>query len=189
MCRFQPRRGWYEALLWSATALGQPGPVGTVTGTVTDADTKHPVSDVGILVVGTNRAARTNAAGQYRSTNVPVGTQQIRAARLGYAALTQPATVTDGASARLALGDSSAASVKHQLGQLPSERAFWLYLTGHRLGDWRRMLRAPYNAAPYGFVTSDVYPVGGSLSATLEFPSPQLTSPNPNYKACDPTIP
>ncbi|HZS61141.1 MAG TPA: hypothetical protein VFA43_17830 [Gemmatimonadaceae bacterium] len=91
--------------------------------------------------------------------------------------------------ARLALGDSSAAPLKHQLLQLLSERAFWLYLTGHRLGDWRRMLRAPYNTAPYGFVTSDVYPVGGSLSTTLEFPTPQLTSPNPDFKACDPTIP
>jgi hypothetical protein len=48
--------------------------------------------------------------------------------------------------ARLALGDSTAAPVKHQLLQLLAERAFWLYLTGHRLGDWRRMLRSPYNA-------------------------------------------
>jgi hypothetical protein len=64
-----------------------------------------------------------------------------------------------------------------------------MYVTGHRLGDWRRMLRSPYNPAPYGFVTEDVYPVGGSLSTTLEFPTPQLTSPSPNYKACDPTIP
>ena len=42
--------------------------------------------------------------------------------------------------------------------QILSERAFWMYVTGHRLGDWRRMLRSPYNAAPYGFVTEDVYP-------------------------------
>jgi hypothetical protein len=51
------------------------------------------------------------------------------------------------------------------------------------------MLRAPYNSAPFSFVTSDVYPVGPGLSSTLEFPTPLLTQPNPNYKACDPTIP
>jgi hypothetical protein len=51
------------------------------------------------------------------------------------------------------------------------------------------VLKGAATAAPYGFVTEDVYPVGGSLSTTLEFPTPQLTSPNPNYKACDPTIP
>jgi len=34
----------------------------------------------------------------------------------------------------------------------------------------------------YVIVTEDVYPVGASLSTTLEFPTPQLTSPNPNYK-------
>jgi hypothetical protein len=92
-------------------------------------------------------------------------------------------------AARDALADLSAASRKAQMQQILSERAFWMYVTGHRLGDWRRMLRSPYNAAPYSFVTEDVYPVGGSLSTTLEFPTPQLTSPNPNYKACDPTIP
>jgi hypothetical protein len=91
--------------------------------------------------------------------------------------------------AKDALADLSASTPKAQMLQLLSERAFWMYLTGHRLGDWRRMLRPPFNASPFSFVTSDVYPVGGSLSTTLEFPTPQLTNPNPNYKACDPTIP
>lgn len=84
--------------------------------------------------------------------------------------------------ARLALGDSSAAPVKHQLLQLLSERAFWLYLTGHRLGDWRRMLRAPYNAAPYSFVTGDVYPVGGSLSSTWSSPPPSSPAQTPTTR-------
>ncbi|HZS58815.1 MAG TPA: carboxypeptidase regulatory-like domain-containing protein, partial [Gemmatimonadaceae bacterium] len=74
------KRYWF-ALLWAATAAAQQAPVGTVSGTVTDADTKTPISDVGVVVVGTNRAARTNAAGQYRITNVPAGAQQVHVAR------------------------------------------------------------------------------------------------------------
>jgi hypothetical protein len=88
-----------------------------------------------------------------------------------------------------ALTNMAGATPKAQMQQLLSERAFWMYITAHRLGDWRRMLRAPYNAAPFSFVTSDVYPVGPGLSSTLEFPTPLFTQPNPNYKACDPTIP
>ncbi|HZS61140.1 MAG TPA: TonB-dependent receptor, partial [Gemmatimonadaceae bacterium] len=65
----------------------------------TDADTKTPISDVGVVVVGTNRAARTNAAGQYRITNVPAGAQQVHVARLGYGALTQAVTVRESANA------------------------------------------------------------------------------------------
>jgi starch-binding outer membrane protein, SusD/RagB family len=78
---------------------------------------------------------------------------------------------------------------KAQIQQLLTERAYWMYVTGHRLGDWRRVLRAPYSGAPWNFVTADVYPVGGSIQNTLEFPTPQLTNPNPNYVACDATLP
>jgi hypothetical protein len=87
------------------------------------------------------------------------------------------------------LTNLSAATPKAQMQQLLTERAFWMWVTGHRLGDWRRVLRAPYNASPFGFVTSDVYPVGPGISSTLEYPTPLFTNPNPNYKACDPTIP
>jgi hypothetical protein len=87
------------------------------------------------------------------------------------------------------LPNVSAGGPRAEMFQLLSERAFWMYVTGHRLGDWRRMLRPPYNAAPYSFVTSDIYPVGTGISNTLEFPTPQTTNPNPNYVACDPTQP
>lgn len=86
------------SLVGRATAQqgGQQGSVGTITGTVSDADAKTPVSDVTVIVVGTNRGTRTSADGRYRIVNVPAGAQQVRAARLGYAALVQPATVADG---------------------------------------------------------------------------------------------
>jgi hypothetical protein len=66
------------------------------------------------------------------------------------------------------------------------ERAFWLFATGHRLGDLRRMTRAPYNRA----VTS-IYPVGVYLhantvyGANTELPVPQSERNNPNYTGCN----
>lgn len=47
-----------------------------------------------------------------------------------------------------------------RLHQLMSERARWLYATGHRQGDLRRMLRAPYKSAPYNMTDTKVYPTG-----------------------------
>jgi hypothetical protein len=69
------------------------------------------------------------------------------------------------------------------------ERAFWLFGTGVRLGDMRRLLRQ------YGRTAAEVYPTGtyhgGSVSTvptygtdvdfTLPLPS---TVTNPNYKGC-----
>jgi hypothetical protein len=83
------------------------------------------------------------------------------------------------------LANLGGSSPKAQMQQLLTERAYWFWVTSHRLGDWRRVLRTPYNAAPFSFVMSDVYPTGGGLFDVLEFPTPLLTDPNPGYKACN----
>ena len=87
------------------------------------------------------------------------------------------------------LAHLTAASPKAQMQQMLTERAYWFWVTAHRLGDWRRMLRTPYNAAPFNFAMADVYPTGTGLFNILEFPTPLLTNPNPNYKACNDTQP
>lgn len=51
-----------------------------------------------------------------------------------------------------------------RLKELMSERAHWLFLTGHRIGDMRRMLRAPYNTPPYSMTASTVYPSGAFVN-------------------------
>lgn len=47
-----------------------------------------------------------------------------------------------------------AATPREQVMQLFQERAYWLWLTGHRLGDMRRLIRQ------YGFSQDQVFPVG-----------------------------
>jgi hypothetical protein len=64
------------------------------------------------------------------------------------------------------------------------ERAFWLFLTGHRQGDLRRLLRQ------YGRDQADLYPVGtypGSVfpyGGAVTRPIPTDESPNPLFTGC-----
>lgn len=82
------------------------------------------------------------------------------------------------------------------------ERAFWLYATGHRLGDLRRLIRN------YGRTEAEVFPGGGARPYFLEnqtlgrvnrigipfgsqvsFTIPVQESNNPEFVACSPTVP
>jgi hypothetical protein len=63
------------------------------------------------------------------------------------------------------------------------ERAFWMYLTGHRQGDLRRLVRQ------YGRTVASVYPVGTAIngvpygSATV-FDISEDEANNPNFHGC-----
>lgn len=75
--------------------------------------------------------------------------------------------------------------------QLFNERALWLYATGHRLGDLRRLVRQ------YGQNVANVFPVGsyhksgGVYSDQVSLILPASVNNNPNYNPadCDPTVP
>lgn len=63
------------------------------------------------------------------------------------------------------------------------ERAFWLYATGHRLGDLRRLVRQ------YGRAASSVFPVGTHISGMaygtdVNLPVPVEEENNPNFNGC-----
>jgi hypothetical protein len=69
--------------------------------------------------------------------------------------------------------------------QLFRERAYWTWLTGHRLGDMRRLVRQ------YGRDQSTVFPVGpvstrfgSTYGSDVNFPVPFDESNNPNFKGC-----
>jgi hypothetical protein len=70
------------------------------------------------------------------------------------------------------------------------ERAFWLFATGHRLGDLRRMVRQ------YGYAINSVYPNGAYFKGaptffgnSTELPVPFQERNNPNYTGCDYSTP
>jgi hypothetical protein len=71
-----------------------------------------------------------------------------------------------------------------------SERAFWLYATGHRLGDLRRLVRQ-YGRAATSVFPSGVYTGrgGGVYGNQLSLPVPFEERNNPNFVpgSCNPT--
>lgn len=83
------------------TALPVAGQNGTITGSVTDASTTRPLASVQVYLVDTSLGTLTSQNGRYLILNVPAGTYQIRAERIGFATVTQEVTVTGGQTAQV----------------------------------------------------------------------------------------
>ena len=69
-----------------------------------------------------------------------------------------------------------------QLDQLFKERAYWLFLTSHRLGDLRRLIRQYGRSAEAVFPTGPYFK-GGTYGTDVNSPVPQGEQNNPNYVA------
>lgn len=96
--------------------------------------------------------------------------------------------------------DLSAGTLTQQQDQLFKERAYWLYLTSHRLGDMRRLTRPTTAAAGgvtgYGRPIESVYPTGayhkaGNYGTDVSSPIPQAEDNNPKFTRaqCDLKVP
>lgn len=85
-----------------------------------------------------------------------------------------------------ALADPGTAAARVDL--VMRERAFWLYLTGHRLGDLRRLMRQ------YGRTEDATFPTGLHFKGTnygddVNLPVPFDEQNNPNFTACIDRLP
>jgi hypothetical protein len=69
-----------------------------------------------------------------------------------------------------------------QVDQLFKERAYWLFLTSHRLGDMRRLIRQYGRGAETVFPTGPYFK-GGTFGTDVNSPVPQREQNNPNYVA------
>jgi hypothetical protein len=67
-----------------------------------------------------------------------------------------------------------------QVDQLFKERAYWLFLTSHRLGDMRRLIRQ-YGRDPETVFPTGPYFKGGTYGTDVNSPVPQREQNNPNY--------
>jgi hypothetical protein len=63
------------------------------------------------------------------------------------------------------------------------ERAFWLYATGHRLSDMRRLIRQ-YGRAEDTVFPNGLYHKGGNYGVDVNLPVPIEEQNNPNFSAC-----
>jgi starch-binding outer membrane protein, SusD/RagB family len=64
------------------------------------------------------------------------------------------------------------------------ERAFWLFATGHRLGDMRRLIRQYGRDANSVFPTGDYFKGGLTYGEDVNLPLPRRETNNPNVAGC-----
>jgi hypothetical protein len=71
------------------------------------------------------------------------------------------------------------------------ERAFWFYLTAHRLGDLRRLVRQYARTAESVYPTGAYHKQGLTRGTQVSFIVPQPEENNPEYdaSACNPSAP
>ncbi len=69
---------------------------GGITGRVIDAQSGSPLSDVQVYVEGLQVGTLARSDGTFTISNVPVGTHELRAQRIGYAAGSEEVTVAEG---------------------------------------------------------------------------------------------
>jgi hypothetical protein len=67
-----------------------------------------------------------------------------------------------------------------QVDQLFKERAYWLFLTSHRLGDLRRLVKQ-YSRTVNSVFPNGPYFKGGLYGTDVNVPVPQSEQNNPNY--------
>jgi hypothetical protein len=112
--------------------------------------------------------ARLIEAEAAQAANNPAGVitalNAARATMPGLAALTDPGT--DAARVDLIF----------------RERAFWMFSTGHRLGDMRRLIRQ-YGRSPDTVFPIGPWPKGGNYGPDINIPIPQAELNNPNLPA------
>ena len=74
-----------------------------------------------------------------------------------------------------------AATPAAQVDQLFKERAYWMYLTSHRLGDLRRLVR-DYNRGAETVFPTGTYHKPGTYGTDVNSPIPQAEDNNPNFE-------
>jgi hypothetical protein len=126
--------------------------------------TKYPDATASVVVADGIEARLIEAEQQLRSTDFSGMTTTLNdlraAADLGLDDLAEPGTQAEAEDL------------------LFSERAFWLFATGHRLGDLRRLIRQYDRTADEVFPTG-TYIKGGSYGTDVNLPIPRSEHNNP----------
>lgn len=89
------------SMLMLTAGLAKAQQSGRITGMVIDSATTKPLSSARVLVVGTTLGANTNSEGRFTVSNVPIGTQQLRITRIGFAPVNRQVIVGAGATANI----------------------------------------------------------------------------------------
>jgi len=123
-----------------------------------------PTRESSVTIVSGIEARMIEAEAQLRAAQPTAALATLNAAR---------ATVT-GLAALTDAGTDAA-----RVDQLFRERAFWMFSTGHRTGDLRRLIRQ-YNRTAGSVFPTGQWHKGGTYGADVTVPIPQAEQNNPN---------
>ena len=132
---------------------------------------KYPDRDVDVVLASGREARLIEAEAQLRAGNTTAWLGTLNALRTpGLPALTDPGTPAG------------------RIDLMFRERAFWLWLTAHRLGDMRRLVRQ-YNRTADSVFPSGAYSQGGTYGNDVSLPIPFEELNNPLAQECDASVP
>jgi outer membrane cobalamin receptor len=80
----------------AAAGSAQQAGLGRITGRVNDAASQAPLADVQVYLVGANLGSLSRATGAYVILNVPAGSYELRAERIGLTTVSRQITVAAG---------------------------------------------------------------------------------------------
>ena len=150
-------------------------------GTPTPTLNQYPSTDASVPVATGIEARLIEAEAQLKAGNAAWITtlNTLRSTPQKYGSVTTTAT----SLAPLVDPSPGQFETAAQVDMLFRERAFWMYMTAHRLGDMRRLIRQ------YGRTQDKVFPTGsyfkgGTYGADVTLVPSQTEQNNPNWVAC-----
>lgn len=158
---------------------------GTPQGCNADTPIRKPFDPTTPVINGATLLVQQKWPSRYQSVAILTGTEARLIAAEAQLAAGQAAaalqTLNDLRATRTGLAPLTlAATAEARVDQLFDERAYWLWGTGTRLNDLRRLIR------DYGRTADDVFPVGswwkgGTYGNDVNLPVPQSEENNPNF--------
>ena len=135
---------------------------------------KWPVRDAPVTIISGVEARLIEAEAQLAAGNPGTSLATLNALRTTVTGLTP-------------LTDAGTPAARQD--QLFRERAFWLFSTGHRVGDLRRLIKF-YNRQANSVFPTGTWHKGGPYGTDVAFPVPQAEETNPNFQrsACVTTV-
>ena len=142
---------------------------------------------------GTDGSTETWIPSKYPTLDAPVSTADYLEAQLIIAESELQAgnfagtlTILNTLRAAAGIADTTdPGTPASQVDLLFRERAFWLFLTGHRLGDLRRLIRQPYARPAETVFPTGLYFKGGlTYGDAVNLPLPDTETNNPKVQGC-----
>lgn len=100
---FRSRVAILAGFLGLPLALAAQQPTGTITATVTETGTSHPIAGAEVLIPSTRQGGQTNDAGVFTIRGVAPGAATVRVQMIGYEPVEKAVTVPAGGAASIAI--------------------------------------------------------------------------------------